>query len=79
MTPEEMIFTFKQGIEESFKEAWSRISDLHEKTKPKMTQSLFLSSFYLGIALCYRYALDAVVGGDFLQCNEMMLLMLYRN
>ena len=70
MSPEEMIFTFKQGIEESFKEAWSRISDLHEKTEPKMTQSLFLSSFYLGIALCYRYALDAVVGGDFLQCNE---------
>src|SRR5215216_2503969 len=70
MSPEEMIFNFKQGIEESFKEAWSRISDLHEKTEPKMTQSLFLSSFYLGIALCYRYALDAVVGGDFLQCNE---------
>ena len=70
MSPEEMIFTFKQGIEESFKEAWSRISDLHEKTEPKMTQSLFLSSFYHGIALCYRYALDAVVGGDFLQCNE---------
>ena len=70
MSPEEMIFTFKQGIEESFKEAWSRISDLHKKTEPKMTQSLFLSSFYLGIALCYKYALDAVVGGDFLQCNE---------
>ncbi len=30
MSPEEMIFTFKQGIEESFKEAWSRISDLHD-------------------------------------------------
>jgi len=51
MSLEEMIFTFKQGIEEIFKEAWSRISDLHEKTEPKMTQSLFLSSFYLGIAL----------------------------
>src|SRR5215216_2483082 len=70
MSPEEMIFTFKQGIEESFKEAWSRISDPHEKIEPKMTQSLFLSSFYLGIALSYIYALDAVVGGDFLQCNE---------
>ena len=66
LSPEKMIFTFKQGIEESFKEAWSRISDLHEKTEPKMTQSLFLSSFYLGIALCYRYALDSIVGGDFL-------------
>ena len=35
-----------------------------------MTLSLLLSSFYFGTALCYRYALDAVVGGDFLQCNE---------
>ena len=47
MSPEEMIFTFKQGIEESFKEAWSRISDLHEKTEPKMTESLFLAAFTL--------------------------------
>lgn len=62
----EMIFTFKQASEESFIEAWSRISDSHEKTKPKMTFGLFLSSFYYGLALCYRYALDAVVGGDFL-------------
>ena len=61
VSPMERIFTFKQGSEESFKEAWSRISDLHEKTEPKMTKSLFLSSFYLGIALCYRYAWDAVV------------------
>jgi hypothetical protein len=27
MSPEEMIFTFKQKSEESFKEAWSRIYD----------------------------------------------------
>ena len=35
-----------------------------------MTLSLLLSSFYFGLALCYRYALDAVVGEDFLQCYE---------
>jgi hypothetical protein len=69
MSPEEMIFTFKQGSEESFKEAWSRISDSYDKTKPKMTLSLLLSSFYFGLVLCYRYALDAVAGGDFLHCD----------
>jgi hypothetical protein len=42
-----MIFTFKQKDEESFKEAWSRIYDWHEKTEPKMTLSLLLSSFLL--------------------------------
>ena len=34
-----------------------------------MTLSCFLSSFYFGLALCYRYALNVVVGGDFLQCD----------
>jgi hypothetical protein len=69
MSPEEMIFTFKQKSEESFKEGWSRIYDWHGKTEPKMTLSLLLSSFYFGLALCYRYALDATVEGDFLHCD----------
>jgi hypothetical protein len=69
MSPEEMIFTFKQKSEESFKEAWSRTYDSHGKTKPKMTLSLLLSSFYFGLALHYRYALYATVGGDFLHCD----------
>jgi hypothetical protein len=69
MSLEKMIFTFKQKSEESFNEAWSRISDSHNKTEPKMTLGLLLSSFYFGLVLCYRYALDAVAGGDFLHCN----------
>ena len=69
MSPEEMIFTFKQESEESFKEAWSRIFDSYDKTEPKMTLSLLLNSFYFGLVLRYRYALDAVVGGDFLHCD----------
>jgi hypothetical protein len=36
LSPEDMIFTFKQKKEESFKEAWSRIYDWHGKTEPKM-------------------------------------------
>jgi hypothetical protein len=66
MLPEEMIFTFKQKSEESFKEAWSRIYDWHGKTEPKMTLSLLLSSFYFGLSLHCRYALDATAAGDFL-------------
>ena len=45
MSPRELIFTFKQGSEESFKEAWSRDFDAYGKTEPKMTLSLLLSSF----------------------------------
>ena len=67
MSPEEEIFTFKQGSEESFKDAWSRIFESYAKTEPRMTLSLLLSSFYFGLILCYRYALDAVEGGDFLR------------
>jgi hypothetical protein len=69
MSPEDMIFTFKQKSEESFKEAWSRIYDWHGKTEPKMTLSLLLSCFYFGLALRYRYALDTTVEGDFLHCD----------
>jgi hypothetical protein len=69
MSPEDMIFTFKQKGEESFKEAWSRIYDWHGKTKPKMTLSLLLSCFYFELALRYRYALDATAEGDFLHCD----------
>jgi hypothetical protein len=74
MSPDEMIFTFKQKSEESLKEAWSRIYDWHAKTEPKMTLSLLLSSFYFGLALHYRHALDATVEGDFLIVMEIKLL-----
>jgi hypothetical protein len=47
MSPEEMMFTFKQRSEESFKEAWSRIFDSYGKTEPKMTQACFLVAFTL--------------------------------
>src|SRR3954453_23209349 len=69
MTPEEMIFTFKQGSEEIFKEAWSRINISYDKTEPKMTLGLLLTSFYFGLVLHYRYGLDTLVGGYFLQSD----------
>jgi hypothetical protein len=69
MSPEEMIFTFKQMSEESFEEAWSRIYDSPGRTEPRMTLGLLISSFYFGLVLSYRYALDAIAGGDFLHCD----------
>ncbi len=66
---EEIIFTFKQGNNENFEEAWTRIFDAYSKTEPKMPLSLLLNSFYFGLVLCFRYALDALVGGDFLKCD----------
>jgi hypothetical protein len=69
MSPEEIIFTFKQRSEEGFEEVWSRIYDSHGTTKPRMTPGLLLSSFYFGLIIYYRYALDAIAGGDFLHCD----------
>jgi hypothetical protein len=44
--------------------------DLHQhRAAPKMTLSLLLSCFYFGLALRYRYALDATAEGDFLHCD----------
>ena len=68
-SPEELVFTFKQGDEESFEDAWSRIFTSYRKTEPQMTLSLLLSNFYFGLMVRYRYALDTLVGGDFLHCN----------
>ena len=45
-SPEELVFTFKQGDEESFKDAWSRIFTSYRKAEPQMTLSLLLSNFY---------------------------------
>ena len=39
MSPEELIFTFEQGSEESFEEAWSRKFDVYGRTEPKMTSA----------------------------------------
>ena len=74
-SPAELVFTFKQVDEESFKDAWSRIFDSYRKAEPQMTLSLLLSNFYFGLMIRYRYALDAVVGGDFLHCNGIKLFM----
>lgn len=69
MSPQEMIFNFKQGSEESLEEAWSRFNSSYNKTEPKMTLGLLLSSFYFGLILRYRYALDTVAGGDLFNCD----------
>ena len=46
MSPEEMIFTFKQGSEEIFKEAWSRVFDSYSKAEPRITLSQHVIYLY---------------------------------
>ena len=58
-----------------FKEAWSRINKSYIETGPKMTLGLLLKSFYFGLVLHYRYALDTLVGGDSFNVMEIKLLM----
>src|SRR4051812_40242114 len=70
ISPMVEISTFKQKSEESFKEAWSRISAFQRETEPEVSLSLVIDSFYHSIALHYRYALDAVAEKDFLLCTE---------
>jgi hypothetical protein len=66
---EEMIFTLKQGSEESFKESWSRINSSYSKTEPRMTSGLLLSSFILILFCVIDMLYDTVAGGDFLLCD----------
>src|SRR4051812_5888559 len=69
ISPEDMVYTFKQGSEESIKDAWSRINKVHNETEPRITLGLLLSSFYFCLILHYRYTLDTLVGVDFLQSH----------
>ena len=61
MTPEDEVFTFCQGSGETFKDAWERIMKSYKNIEPRITLSVLLSSFYFGLILCYRYALDTIV------------------
>ena len=47
MSPEEMIFTFKQGSEESFREAWLRINSYYEIIEPRMTLAFYFEGSIL--------------------------------
>jgi hypothetical protein len=64
--PEVEVRTFKQQGGESLKDAWYRICDAHYRCTKKYSTMILLRNFYVGISAWNRYALDTLVGGNFL-------------
>jgi DNA-directed RNA polymerase subunit H (RpoH/RPB5) len=64
--PEVKVCTFKQQGGESLKDAWYRISDSHHMCTKKHSTMILLRNFYVGITSWYRYVLDTLAGGNFL-------------
>ena len=64
-------FTFKQKGEESFKNAWDRISGLHQKIQPMLAMCVLLRCFYYGLSDACKHALDVITGGNFLEIDEL--------
>ena len=64
--PEVEVRSFKQQGGESFKDAWYRISDAHNRCTKKHSTTILLRNFYVGISSWNRYVLDCLAGGNFL-------------
>ena len=70
MSPEAEVLTFKQRDGEKFKNAWERISSSHKKIQPMLASNILFRCFYLGPFGWYKHALDLVVEGNFLECED---------
>ena len=68
------IFTFKQKGGESFKNALDRISELHQKIQAMLAICVLLRCFYYGLSDACNRALDVMVGGKFVECDEIRSL-----
>jgi hypothetical protein len=64
--PEVEVRTFKQQGGESLKDDWYRISNSHHRCTKKHSTMILLRNFYVGITSWYRYVLDTLAGGNFL-------------
>ena len=69
ITPEQEILNFKKREGENLKDAWHRISNAHYKTARKLSTSVLLRNFYVGITPWNRCVLDIVAGGDFMSSH----------
>ena len=69
ITPEHEILNFKQREGENLKDAWHRICNAQNRSTRKLTTSVLLRNFYVGITPWNRCVLDTVVGGDFLSSH----------
>ena len=70
MSPEAEVLTFKQRGGESFKNAWDRISTSYKKIQPMLDSNILVKCFYLGLFGWYKHALDMIIGGNFLECED---------
>ena len=68
------LVTFKQKSGESFKEAWDGILELHQKIQPMLAVYVLLRCFYFGLFEEYKHALDVMVGGSFVEYDEIKYL-----
>ena len=65
-TPESEVLNFKQREEENLKDAWFRICNAQNRSNRKLSTSVLLRNFYVGITPWNRFILDTITGGNFL-------------
>ena len=66
ITPEQEILNFKQKEGENLKDAWHRICNAQYKSSRKLSTSVLLRNFNVGITPWNRYVLNTITGGNFL-------------
>ena len=69
ITPEHEIFNFTQREGENLKDAWHRICNAQYKSTRKLSTSILLRNFYVGITPWNRCVLDTVAKGDFMSSH----------
>ena len=69
ITPEHEILNFKQREGENLKDAWHRICNAQNKSTRKLSTSVLLCNFYVGITPWNRCVLDIATGGDFMSSH----------
>ena len=69
ITPEHEILNFKQREGENLKDAWHRICNAQNKSTRKLSTSVLLHNFYVGITPWNRCILDTITGGHFLSSH----------
>ena len=69
ITPEQEILNFKEREGENLKDAWHRICNAQCKSSRKLSTSVLLRNFYVGITPWNRCVLDIATGGDFMSSH----------
>ena len=68
-TPDHEVLNFKQREGENLKDAWHRICNAQNRSTRKLSTSILLCNFYVGVTPWNRYILDTITGGDFLSSH----------